>query len=49
MSTLKTNLDNIYIELNSKLIPENIKQGITILGVTGTYNGETSSEIVEEV
>ena len=24
MSTLKTNLDNIYIELNSKLIPENI-------------------------
>lgn len=40
---LKSNLDLIYNEIHTKLIPENIKEGITILGVTGTYTGEDTS------
>lgn len=39
MSSLKNNLDSIYTEISTKLIPSNIKDGITILGVTGTYEG----------
>ena len=29
-------------EKRSKLKPENIKKGVTILGVTGTYTGENN-------
>ena len=36
MSDLKTNLQQILDEKNSKIIPENIKKGIEIFGVTGT-------------
>lgn len=42
MSILKENLKNIYAETQEKLLPENIKAGVTILGVTGTYTGETT-------
>lgn len=37
---LQQNLEYIAEELQSKLLPENIKAGVTILGVTGTYTGE---------
>ena len=32
---LQDTLDRILTEKNAKLIPENIKKGVTILGVTG--------------
>lgn len=34
-------------EIDENIRPENIKKGITILGVTGTYEGEESSESVK--
>lgn len=43
ISELKANLKYIYEETQEKLIPENIKAGVTILGVTGTYTGETTN------
>lgn len=33
---------------DENLIPENIKNGVTIFGVTGTYSGESSNEEQEE-
>lgn len=39
---LETNLEFILEEKTNKLLPENIKKGITILGVTGTYEGSAS-------
>lgn len=36
MSDLKTNLQEILQDKNANLLPENLKQGITCLGVTGT-------------
>lgn len=33
-------LEMIITEKATKIIPENIKAGVTILGVTGTYTGE---------
>lgn len=45
---LETKLNNILDVKNTKIIPENIKAGITILGVTGTYTGEASTETTEE-
>lgn len=38
MSELKTNLDEILLEKQTKIIPENIKAGVTILGVEGTLD-----------
>lgn len=43
MKELETNLRTILEEKNIKIIPENIKSGVTILGVTGTYTGDTPS------
>lgn len=43
--TLKTKLQNILNEKGTKLIPENIKYDITILGVTGTYDGGVASAL----
>ena len=48
MSDLYTNLELINLEKTQKIIPENIKAGVTILGVTGTYTGEASTETTEE-
>lgn len=36
MSELQDKLKSIYEETSSKLIPENIKKDVSILGVTGT-------------
>lgn len=41
-TTLEQKLNLILNEKATKILPENIKAGITILGVTGTYTGETS-------
>lgn len=37
LDTLVTNLKAIHTEVMTKIIPENIKKGVTIFGVTGTY------------
>lgn len=39
MSQLKTNLQNILQEKEQKIIPENIKSGVQIFDVVGTYEG----------
>lgn len=41
-SELYSNLNLIVQEKATKILPENIKAGITILGVTGIYTGETT-------
>lgn len=48
MTTLENNLADILSEKQNKIIPENIKAGITILGVTGTYTGDIAETIEEE-
>lgn len=30
--------------IDANILPENIKSGVTILGITGTYTGETTSD-----
>lgn len=50
MSTkLEDNLRIILSEKTNKIIPENIKSGVTILGVTGTYNGNEQQNTLTEV
>lgn len=39
MSSLKDKANNILIEKDENLIPENIKSGVSIFNVTGTYTG----------
>lgn len=39
MSILKDKINQILQEKDAKLIPGNIKSGVTILGVEGTYEG----------
>ena len=34
----------VTFDIDSNIIPENIKEGVTILGVTGTYTGEAPQE-----
>ena len=41
--TLQDVLQQIKDNKDEFLIPENIKAGVTILGVTGTYTGENNS------
>ena len=40
MTELEINLNLILNEIKTKVLPENIKEGVTIFGVTGTYKGE---------
>ena len=39
LSDLVANLQIIDTEVQTKIIPGNIKSGVTIFGVTGTYDG----------
>ena len=41
MSDLKTNLESILQEKQSKIIPENIKKDVQIFDITGTYEGNS--------
>lgn len=47
-SQLGDNLSKILQEKEDKIIPENIKAGVTILGVTGTYTGEEEAPVPPE-
>lgn len=38
MSELNTTLDEILLDKNTNLLPENLKQGVTCLGVNGSLN-----------
>lgn len=42
---LKDNLNAILQDKNQNLKPENLKQGVTCLGVKGIYEGQTNSSI----
>ena len=44
MSDLKQTLINIAEEKREKIIPENIKKGVNIFGVVGTYGGEVNED-----
>lgn len=44
MSELKETLINISEEIRTKLIPENLKSGVQIFGITGNYTGGVSQE-----
>lgn len=46
---LENNLNIIYDDIKNKLLPENIKKDITILGVTGEYGGGDSEPITFEL
>lgn len=41
MTELEQNLNEILNEKQTKIIPENIKKGVTIFNVVGTYEGTT--------
>ncbi len=41
---LLSNINDILTEKTNKIIPGNIKTGVTIFGVTGTYEGETNNQ-----
>lgn len=45
MSSLKDKANNILIEKDENLIPENIKSGVSIFNVTGNYTG---NELIPE-
>lgn len=40
MDILNTKIKSILTEKNTKILPSNIKSGVNILGVTGTYEGQ---------
>lgn len=42
LTELEQNLNEIYNDIKVKLVPENIKKGVTILGITGTAESEVS-------
>ena len=48
MKELQTVLNNILTDKNTNLKPENIKKGVTCLGVTGTLEASTSSGGVKQ-
>ena len=49
MSELKTNLELILQEKTEKIISQNIKKNIEVLGVTGSYDKEDIKELQDEL
>lgn len=49
VTNVTSNAPEVGPDVDSNIIPENIKKGITILGVTGIYEGETieDGEIID--
>lgn len=43
MDELLEKLQEIKEEKDLKILPENIRAGVTIFGVTGTYTGEINN------
>lgn len=46
-SGLETNLRTIYNEKKTKILPTNIKSGVTIFGVLGTYSAQMKTYTTE--
>lgn len=44
---LQKKLDAILEDVKANLKPENLRAGVTCLGVTGTYTGETETSSEE--
>ena len=38
-TSLENKLNSIYLEKQTKILPQNIKKDVTVFGVTGTYEG----------
>lgn len=49
MTELRKQINNIVEEIRTKIIPENIKEGVTIFGVEGTLKIETDEEVLNRV
>lgn len=49
MDILNTKIKSILTEKNTKILPENIKKDVNILGVLGTYEGEGGSIVEKDV
>ena len=49
MDILNTKINNILTEKTLKVRPENIKAGVNILGILGTYEGEGGSIVEKDV
>lgn len=49
MNTLQENLDKILVDKNTNLLPENLKAGVTCLGVEGTYAGPIKTVSSDEI
>lgn len=49
MDILNTKIKSILTEKNTKILPENIKAGINILGIIGTYEGGGGSIVEKDV
>ena len=47
MASLQEKANNILNDKTTNLLPENIKENVTVLGVTGTYSGEIKNTIDE--
>lgn len=48
LNQLKDNLETIYNELNDKLLPSNIRSGVTIFGVEGVLEQVSSPYTIED-
>lgn len=44
---LKEILEEIRSDKNQNLTPDNLKKGVTVLGISGTYEG--NEELIEEI
>ena len=49
VNQIQQNLDNILSQKNELIIPQNIKEDVTILGVTGTLHEGISTEDADAV
>ena len=49
LNEINTNINAIYNEVQEKLIPRNIRKGVTILNVEGTLEGALDAYIVDTV
>ena len=47
MSNLQTKLDAILADKNANLLPENLKKGVTLLGITGTLEQGSGGGVIE--
>ena len=49
LNEINTNIQTIYNEVSNKLLPRNIRKGVTILNVEGTLEGALDAYIVDTV